>query len=258
MVEKIYDTIRGILYSALPKNAKNEVVVYDRPIKNWLIGDRDVVPSDTAVMLSGTTVNAKDVAFNIRELEYRITLTVFASADNQETSERLSLEMARIIHAVLLSHYRMWVIDLCPICGKFALSPEHLTIDHTALLAPYVTAAENALDDLWEETHDVSVAAPTPPASGVAADAFLRLYEDVRNDVVVTGLSTKARSNIKAMQRDLIEPIRLLYSVVMTDVKPSDDGKGQQLLHTAQFTISARELVKYPSFGPDNVPTTAV
>lgn len=258
MVEKICDTIRGILYSKLPKNAKNEVVVYDRPIKNWLIGDRDIVPSDTAVMLSGTTVNIKDVAFGIRELEYRITLTVFASADDQETSARFSMEMARIIHAALFPHVRMWVMELCPLCGKFPLTPEHYTLDHGTLLAPYIAAAETAFEDLWEETHDASVAAPEPPDSGVAVDAFLRLYEDVRNSVVVPGLSARALSNIQGMQRDLTDPIRLLYGVQTSDLKPSDDGKGQQLLHTAQFTISAKELMKYPSFGPDNVPTTAV
>ena len=31
MVERIYDTLKGILYNDLPKNAKDQVVVYDRP-----------------------------------------------------------------------------------------------------------------------------------------------------------------------------------------------------------------------------------
>ena len=35
MVERIYDTLKGILFTDLPKNNKDQVVVYDRPILGW-------------------------------------------------------------------------------------------------------------------------------------------------------------------------------------------------------------------------------
>ena len=51
MVEKIYDTLKGILYNDLPKDAIGNVVIYDRPVRNWFIGDRDVKPANLSIMI---------------------------------------------------------------------------------------------------------------------------------------------------------------------------------------------------------------
>ena len=51
MVERIYDTLKGILYNDMPKNAKDQVVIYDRPVLGWYFGDRDVKPSNLSLIL---------------------------------------------------------------------------------------------------------------------------------------------------------------------------------------------------------------
>ena len=95
------------------------------------------------------------------------------------------------------------------------------------------------------------------PASGLATEAFYRVYEAVGAGISVTYLPSTARTNILAMRRDFVDPIRLIYDVTCSDTKPSDDGRGQQLLKNGQITLSAKELVKQTIYGPDNVPTTA-
>jgi len=49
----------------------------------------------------------------------------------------------------------------------------------------------------------------------------------------------------------------MLYDCVVSDNKPSDDGRGQALLKTGQITFTAKEVVKQTIYGPDNVPSTA-
>jgi len=257
MVERIYDTLKGILYTDLPKNNKDQVVVYDRPILGWYFGDRDIKPSNLSIIFYGTSVPIKDISLGLQEYEHRITIGVDAGADNVEISERLVQEATRLVLAVLRRHRRMWVVETCPICSKFALTPRHFTEDHSTLLSPYVTAAQNNFDTLWAETHDASVTAPTLPASGLASEAFLRMYDAVGLGTTVSGLSTNAKNNILSMQRDFVEPIRLLYNVTCSDNKPSDDGRGQALLKSGQITLTAKELVKQTIYGPDNVPNTA-
>jgi hypothetical protein len=256
MLEKIYDTIKGILYYRMPKNAEGNVVIYDHVVRGWYFGDRDVKPSNLSIIVYGSSANVGDSAFGMQEVEHRLTIGVDAGADNTEISERLVQELARVVHAVLKDYRTLWVMELCPFCNKWSMTPEHFTDQHATVMAPFVTQAETAFDTRWAETH--SSAAPAPPDSGIAADAFLRLYEAVRNNTVVANLTDDAKTNIKQMQKDLISPIRVLYGVKLSDVKPSDDGRGQQLLKQGQFTLTARELVPIVNQGPDGVPLEAV
>jgi hypothetical protein len=92
MVERIYDTLKGILYNDLPKNAKDQVVVYDRPIIGWYFGDRDVKPSSLSLIFYGTSIPLKDVSLGLQEYEHRITIGVDAGADNVDLSERIIQE----------------------------------------------------------------------------------------------------------------------------------------------------------------------
>jgi hypothetical protein len=257
MVERIYDTLKGILYNDLPKNAKDQVVVYDRPIIGWYFGDRDVKPSSLSLIFYGTSIPLKDVSLGLQEYEHKITIGVDAGADNVEVSERLVLEATRLVLSVLRRHRRMWVLEPCPICGKFMLSPQHYAIDHTAIFSSYSAAAQASFDDQWAETHDASVVAPSLPASGLAAESFLRVYEAVGSGTTVTGLTANARKNILQMRNDYVDPIRILYDVTCNDIKPSDDGRSQALLKNGTITVTAKELVKQTIYGPDNVPTTA-
>jgi hypothetical protein len=256
MLEKIYDTIRGILYYKMPKNAEGKVVIYDRVVQGWYFGDRDVKPSSLSIIVYGSTVPVSDVAFGLQEVEHKITIGVDAGADNSEISERQAQELARVVYEVLKSYRNLWIMDLCPICGKWSMTPRHFIEDHGTLMAPFVTASTTNFNNLWSQNHSAS--APTLPDSGLAADAYIRLYEAVRNNDVVANLSTEGKNNILQMQKDLINPLRLLYGIKTTDVKPSDDGRGQQLLRQGQFTLSAKEIIKVVNLGPDDVPIEAV
>jgi hypothetical protein len=256
MLEKIYETIRGILFYKMPKNAEGHVVVYDHVLEGWHLGDRDVLPSNLSIIIYGSSENIGDAAFGMQEIEHRITIGISAGSNQTENSEKLVQELARLVYYSLKDYRVMWIMDLCPICQKWALTPEHFTNQHNTILSPFVTAAQSAFSTLWAETH--SSPSPAPLASGIAADAFLRMYEAVRNDTSVTNLTEEARLNIKQMQKDLLSPIRLIYGVKISEAKPSDDGRGQQLLKQGQFTLTARELVPIVNAGPDSVPIEAV
>ena len=256
MLERIYDTIRGILYYRMPKNAEGNVVIYDRVVSGWYFGDRDVKPSSLSIIVYGATVPVADAAFGMQEVEHRITIGTDAGSDNTENSERQAQELARVVFEVLKDYRTLWVMDLCPVCGKWSMTPRHFTEAHGTLMAPFVSATTTHFNTLWSQNHSSS--APTLPDSGLAADAFLRLYEAVRNGDNVANLSTEAEANILQMQKDLASPLRLLFDVKLTDSKPSDDGRGQQLLRQGEFTLSARELVKVVNRGPDDVPLEAV
>ena len=257
MLEKVYDTLRGILFYEFPKNTKNQAVVYDRVVTGFYVGDTGVKPNALSITLKGASSPLKDIALGLQEFEHSITLEINAGADNIETTERLTQEAVRICLNILRKHRRLWVLENCPICGKFALSPQHFTIDHSAIFLPYRNTVNTEFGTLWSETHPASSAAPTVPASGLAAEAFIRLYNDVQSGTAVTGLPTVAATNMRRMQSDLVEPIRILYDVSCNDIKSSDDSVNRQLFRSGTINITAKELVRQSQYGPDNVPTTA-
>lgn len=265
MLDRIYDTIRGILYYEMPQDYNGKVIVYDRPITAWYIGERDVKNTNLSVTFKGGRSNIKDIALGMQEFTHNITVEIDAGADNIEISERLVQEATRLMLTVLRKHRRMWVVEVCPICEKFALSPEHFIIDHgnpanagDDILSTYATDVQADYDALWAETHPATIASPTLPNSALATESFLRMFEDVRNSVNVPNLSSKALKNIQRMQTDLVEPIRILYDVTCNEGTFSDDSTGKALMKGGNISITAKELVKQTQFGPDNVPTTAI
>jgi hypothetical protein len=186
-----------------------------------------------------------------------LTIDISVGADTIETTERVTQEATRLVLSILRKHRRIWVVESCPICNKFTLNPQHFTVDHNAILSTYTTAVTNEFNNLWSDTHNPDIAAPSLPASGLAAEAFIRMYNDVGAGVTVTNLSTTARNNILRMRADNVEPVRMLYDVLCNDIKGSDDATNRQLFRNGTITIRAKELVRQLYFGPDNVPTTA-
>ena len=257
MLERVYDTLRGILFYELPKNAKGEAVIFDRPVSGFYIGEAGVRPNAISIVFKGASSPLKDISFGLQEFEHNVSIEINVGADNIETTERVTQEATRIILSILRKHRRIWVVDICPICEKFTLSPSHFVADHNSILSSYVTTVTNEFNNLWSETHPASVAAPSLPDSGKSAEAFIRMYNDVGAGTSVANLSTKARNNILRMQADSVEPIRMLYDVLCNDNKSSDDATGKQLFRSGNITITAKELVRQIYFGPDNVPTTA-
>jgi hypothetical protein len=257
MLERVYDTLRGILFYELPKNAKGEAVIFDRPISGFYIGEAGVKPNAISIVLKGASSALKDISFGLQEFEHTVNIEISVGADNIETVERVTQEATRILLSILRKHRRIWVVDICPICEKFTLSPAHFTADHNNILSSYTSIVTNEFNTLWSETHPTNLTAPSLPDSGKAAEAFIRMYNDVGVGTSIANLPTKAKNNILRMQADNVEPIRMLYDVLCNDNKSSDDATGKQLFRNGNITITAKELVRQIYFGPDNVPTTA-
>ncbi len=257
MLEQVYETIRGILFTELPKNNNGEAVVYDRVIKQFLFGDQEIIPSQPCIVIKGSTSKPQKYGQNLYKFNHTITIQTFSQNDTKEISERISQEMAREIFEALREHKRMWVMVKCPICSKKIMSPLHFTLVHDTLFAPYVNTVETSLTNTWLETHPVSDAIPSFVDSGIARAAYDLLSEDVRNDVSVPNLTVQAKNNILYYQSDKRKAIRLMYNVDISDIKPSDDGMGKQILHASEFSITLEELIQQTTYGPDNVPTDA-
>jgi hypothetical protein len=257
MLERVYDTIQGILFHEFPKNNNGQAVVYDRPVTGFYIGDVGVKPNALSIAIKGGSSSLKDIALGLQEYEHNLTVEINAGGDNIALAERITQEATRIILSILRKHRRMWVVELCPICGKSSLTPQHFTIDHSSLLSSYVSTVNSEFSTLWQQTHPSSIAVPTIQPSNLAAEAFLRLYNDVGTGNTVSGLSSSQLSNIQRMISDNIEPVRFLYDVICNDNKPSDDATNKQLYRSGTVTVTAKELVKQTQYGPDNVPTTA-
>lgn len=257
MLEQVYETIRGILFYELPKNGDGKTVVYDRVIKQFLLGDQEVISEQPAIVIKGSTAKPQRYADNLNKLTHTITIQAWSQNDSKEIAERVSQEMARTIYEALLPHRRIWVMVKCPICNKKILTPSHFTIAHSVLFAPYVTIAETALTNTWLETHSVDDVVPSFVDSGIARAAYDLMDEDVLNDVSVPNLTEEAKDRILYYQSDKRRAVRLLYNVDITDIKPSDDGMGKQILHASEFSLTLEELIQQKFYGPDNVPTDA-
>ena len=255
MLEQVYETIRGILFYELPKNGDGNTVVYDRVIKQYLFGDQEVIPSQPAIVIKGSTSKPQKYGQNLYKLTHTLTIQTWLQSDNKEVAERVSQEMAREVFESLLPHKRIWVLVKCPICQKKMMSPLHFTIAHPTLFAPYVATVTTNLTNMWLETHPATDTIPTFIDSGIARRAYELLEDDVRNNVSVPNLDSASKDRILYYLSDRRHVVRLISNVDSTDIKPSDDAMGKQILHAAEFSIIFEELVKLVSYGPDNVPT---
>lgn len=264
MVEQIYDTLQALLFLELPKNAQGAPTVYNRLIKGWYFGDRTVVAGTPALIVSAESSSPKDVAQNVLQYEHKINIAVKSGNDNTEISERVTLEMARLVREALLPHRRIWVMTKCPFCLKHILTPAHFIAQHAAIFAPYAAQSLANFSATWYETHAPSDTVPSLPDSGVGADAFQLLCADAVTSTPsafwtqVNSLITQPMlAALKAIETQEMRPVRLLFDVKFSDIKPSEDSKEQQLLHGSEFSLTASELLRQPAYGPDNVPTDA-
>ena len=74
MLERVYDTLRGILYHELPKNAKNQLVIFDRPVTGFYIGEQGIKPNGISFTFKGSSSPLKDIAFGLQEFEHSVTI----------------------------------------------------------------------------------------------------------------------------------------------------------------------------------------
>jgi len=257
MLEKIYDTYKGILYNELPKDVNGKVVIYDKPIQNWFVGDREIKPGVVSVTFKNGSTVIKDISLGLQENTHTFDIEISVGASNVDNSEKLAQEASRIFLAALKKHRRVWVVDICPICEKFTLSPSHYLISHDTIFNPVAIGVTTDYETLWYQTHPASIPPTALPTSGVATESFYRVWDLVAEGTAVANLSSTAVKNIQRMQSDFVDPIRILYDVTYTTVKPSND-KVEQLYRVATISFNCKELSRQVVYGPDNVSTDAV
>jgi hypothetical protein len=256
MIEDVYETIRGILFDEWPKNNQSLPAIYDQVIKKWHLGEFTLVGTDTpAVIIKGTSTPTSDEVYGAQEYQHKIDIEVYVQGSSRQSSERFSQEAARLLNDILRNHRRMWVVGICPICEKSTLSPKHFTDSHNDILSTYVTSAQSDFDNIWNLTHTSTP--PTLADSALASAAFLEMYDSVVDitNPVIPNLSDEARQRILSYKSKWRRPVRILYNVVMGEIKTSDGGEGQQLLYKATASLSATELIRVAKYGPDNVST---
>lgn len=343
MIEKIYDTIKGVLYTDFPKNDRGVPAIYDREIKEWFFGDRQILPSPLGVVLRGTTSSIKDIGFGLIEIEYSIGLTFYSSNDDKETSERVIQETARVAQTVLKNHRSLWICELCPFCGSFPLSPIHyvdngvvasvgintaslpansdsyiayipatgvgftasavvklspsisgqitvvdilscgmgiqttrfvdsyidlnLTLSggsghtgySTTYMQNYLQTAANNTNTYWSETHSTS----SPPYldwAGASYNSIQMMLSDWQAGIKPASISgnTTWGTNLNNAINNNVDLARYLYDIRIGNIEPSDDGMETSFLHSAKFTLIAKEIMSVDRFGPNNVNVNAV
>jgi hypothetical protein len=273
MLADIYYTIQGIIQYELPKNARGDATVFDLPIKGWYYGDRSILSESPGIVFQGMSSPPRDAAFGTREITHTLTISCWARSDDNRLTEQQVLEFTRLIHEALLPHRRMWVLTKCPLCSlsskgvltKWSLSPEHFVLVHSGILGnfadvysasgtnSYVARAKHEQEVIWQQTHLTGYSGFVN--SGLATNAFYLLYDDILSGYSGS-VSADALRVIQSYQNKKVRPIRLLYDVVYTDIKPVEAKNDNNLFRGGEFTISAKEIIKVSQFGPDNVPTT--
>lgn len=344
MIEKIYDTIKAILWSEFPKNSQDVPSVYDRTITDWLFGDRQINPSPLGVILKGTQAEVKDKGFGLREINYSIKVIFYASGDDAETSERVVNEFARIANQILKNHRTMWICDVCPFCNLSPLSPIHY-IDNgvvtsvgivtavlpagtnnytisipangngfkypsyiklsqgisgnvtvadilscglgintnyysdsyatlklgissgtphtgysTTVINNYVTNVINQVNTYWQETHGTGTYPTYLDWPGVAYQAVQQFVSDWAAGIQPSGILNNSAwtQKINSIASNYVNLMRLLQDIQIGEIIPSDDGVEKAFMHSAEFTLRAKEIISVDTFGPNNVDVNAV
>jgi len=255
MQQSIYETFQAILFLEMPKNEAGNIIIYDREVKGWSLGDRRLKPALPAIVIFGSSLNRKEVATLTYEIEHTITIKLETANDDQSTSSAILQEFERLVNEIFNTHRQIWVMDKCPICMKKTLSPEHYLLEHSDLFQSYADTAVTNLETLWAETHSSSM--PAIKESRKASLAFDGLFSDVKNNRPVPRLNAESKRAFDFMIKNKMKPIRLLYDVRISDIKPTDNGIDKQTYHIGEITIRAMELSRISSTGPDNVSTDA-
>jgi hypothetical protein len=96
---------------------------------------------------------------------------------------------------------------------------------------------------------------PTMVNSRQAVLAFNRVVSAIRSNSPVKNLTSEAKRAFDFVISTKMKPIRLLYDVKISDIKPTDNGIDKQTYHIGEITIHAMEMSLIPATGPDNVST---
>lgn len=260
MIEHIYDALAASLYYDWPKNADGKPVVYNRVVKIWNQGDRDIkAVSVPSITFQGESSDPEEIASGLWEITHNINIEVQNQGTDPKSSERDTNEASRLLFEFLKDRRRMWVLTVCPICFKSIMSPGHYLDEHGDIFGDYATAAVTQFETDWTATHDSNVPIPYGQLtlSGVSTEAFYRVYEAVRNQQAVTNLPDKAKKAIEVALATRMRPIRLLSQAKLSGTS-SEGSKGKELLASGKWKWTAKENIFQAAYGPDdNTPTTA-
>jgi hypothetical protein len=338
MLERVYDTLKAILWTDFPKNNQGVPYIYDRTIDEWFFGDRQILPAPLGVVLRASQGELKDIGFGLREIDYTINITFYSSGDNAETSERVVQESARLAHSILKNHRTMWICELCPFTESLPLSPIHyidngvitnvtvnacnapttitvnpggqgytapayisistsvtgaLTVSQilssglgitttsyadsncnlsfqlsggtsltgyaTNIMTTYLTKVINQVNSYWQETH-LSSSPPFYDWAGVAYQTIQEFVTDWGAGIQPVQIlsNTNWKNNLNSIIQNNTDIVRLIQDIQVGSIKPSDDGMEKAFMHSAEFTLKAKEIISVDQFGPNNVNVNAV
>ena len=235
-----------------PNNTDGKPVVINDVVAGFQVGDTDISAAKAPTLIfQPINTSSADKLNGSKELTHKIKISCWYMSSNTAQTQRRLLEMTRLVYEAMLNHRLVWVTFPCPICKSSIFTPQHYTIAHSAIMAPYVTDSNAHWSSIWAETKSGS--APSRSADAVAADAFLRLVTDVQNNVSVSGLSNEAKDNILYNISVDRRVIRFMYEVTLADL--TIDEMAKENLRGAHFTLTAKELIRQSTYGPQNVPT---
>lgn len=274
MLDAIYDTIKGLLFYELPKNATGSPVVYNQVIKGWYFGDRSVLSETPGIVIQGKPSSQKDITFACKELTHQITISCWVRADGNALAEKQAMEFTRSVYNALLPHRRMWLMLQCPLCPNltWSLSPQHYILEHSNIFGLFtdVYDPDNFINNdtyikkvkynhnlTWRQTHSNNLDSATAfNRSGLAVEAFYMMCDDVKNNIVVPHLTDASKAKIKSYDEKERIPIAFAYKCVFSDnITPVEQNNDNALFRGGEFTLSLQELRKVSEFGPDNVST---
>ena len=101
MQQNTLETFQAILFSEMPKNKSGNIIVFDREIKGWNLGDRKLKPATPAITIFGKSINRKEVATLTYELEHTITVKLETGNDAQTISAAVLQEFERLVNEII-------------------------------------------------------------------------------------------------------------------------------------------------------------
>lgn len=237
----------------MPKNSSGNVVIFDREIKGWNIGDRKVKPALPSISIYGQSFSQKEISTLTYEIEHGISIKLEVAQDDQTITAAILQEFERLVYQAFIKHRQIWVMTQCPFCLKKSLSPEHFINEHSDVISSYLTKANTNAQNIWNQTH--STAMPALSNSRKAIMALDLLIDDVKINKSIKNLTAEQIRNFQFLISTKMKPIRLLYDVAISDIKPTDNAIDKQTFHTGEVNIKAKEINRIESSGPDNVST---
>ena len=129
----------------------------------------------------------------------------------------------------------------------------------TNIMTSYLENVVSQVNTYWQETH----ASSNPPFydwAGVAYQAVQEFISDWASGIQPTQIlvNNTWKTNLDNVVSNNVDLMRLLQDIQVGSIKPSDDGVEKAFMHSAEFTMKAKEIISIDQFGPNNVNVNAI